>query len=87
MRELLNDLSERFPVIVIDASACLDSLDAEVLADQATHVLVVARAEETKVGDIQRTLRRLAAAKGALVGVLLNGVDRAFMGLVAEAEA
>lgn len=87
MRELVAELSARYPVVVIDASGLLDDPDPEVLADQADLVIVVARAEQTKVPDLKRTLNRLSSAKGRLAGVVLNGVDGAFADLLTEAEA
>jgi Mrp family chromosome partitioning ATPase len=87
MRELVAELSGRYPVVVLDASGLLDDPDPEVLADQVDLVLVVARAEKTPVRDLKRTLNRLSSAKGRMAGVILNGVDRAFADLLTEAEA
>ena len=86
MRELVAELSVRYPVVVIDASGVLDDPDPEVLADQADLVIVVARAEQTRVHELKRTLNRLGAAKGRLAGVVLNGVDGTFADLLTEAE-
>ncbi len=87
MRDLVAELSGRYPVVVFDASGLLDDPDPEVLADQVDLVLVVARAEKTPVRDLKRTLNRLSSAKGRTAGVILNGVDRAFADLLTEAEA
>ena len=87
MRDLVEELAIRYPIVVIDASGVLEDPDPEALADQADLALVVARAESTTIAELRRALSRLGAAKARVGGVILNGVDRAFADLLTESEA
>lgn len=73
--ELLDMLSARYDVVVIDAAPILAVTDAVTLGRHAGTVLLTARAASTRVADLDESVRRLAHNGIATSGVLLNGVD------------
>ncbi|VWC58281.1 tyrosine protein kinase [Burkholderia aenigmatica] len=72
---LLDTLSARYDVVVIDAAPILAVTDAVMLGRHAGTVLLAARAASTRVAELGEAVRRLAHNGVAASGVLLNGVD------------
>jgi capsular exopolysaccharide synthesis family protein len=72
MAQLLDDLRQRFDVIVVDAPPLLPVTDAALLAAQADGALLVVRHGRTKREQVHGSVERLQAVGGRLVGVVLN---------------
>ena len=73
---LLADLRSRFDVVVFDSPPVLPVTDALSIATMVDGVVLVARAGETGAEQVRRAAERLRLARGDLLGVVLNGVDR-----------
>jgi len=75
LRELLEEASLRYRIILVDGPPVLPYVDAEVLAEQCDAVLLVVRAGRTRPSHVRRTVTRLQATGTPILGVILNGVD------------
>jgi tyrosine-protein kinase Etk/Wzc len=72
---LLDTLSEEYDVVVIDSAPVLVAADTLAMAANVGTLLLVARAEQTSIGDIHESARRLAHSGKSVTGVLLNALD------------
>jgi polysaccharide biosynthesis transport protein len=80
MKVALGALSSKFDMIIVDSPPCLVVTDAAVLSTQTDAVIVVARAGQTRHHELQKAVQRLRAVNANLVGISLNGVQRAATG-------
>ncbi len=72
LARLLTELRERFRVIVLDTPAALITSDAQVIARQARHAIIVARQHHTRLGELQQ-LQSLMLDNGVtLLGTVYN---------------
>ncbi|CAN5915366.1 polysaccharide biosynthesis tyrosine autokinase [soil metagenome] len=71
----LDMLSARYDHVVIDTAPVLVASDAVAVAPSCGLVLLVARAEITRLGELDESIRRLAQASVPIDGVLFNGMD------------
>jgi capsular exopolysaccharide synthesis family protein len=76
-RRFLQDLKERFDVIVIDSPPVLALTDAQVLCSQVDGVVMIVAAESTSKEEVQRAQAMLRHAGGRLLGAVFNKVRRA----------
>jgi tyrosine-protein kinase Etk/Wzc len=74
---LLNKLSAQYDLVVIDSAPVLVAADTLSIATQVGTLLLVARAEQTTIGDLHESARRLAHSGKAANGVLFNALDLA----------
>lgn len=72
---VLEQLSARYDFVIIDTPPVLVAADTPSIAAQAGTVLLVARAEETQMGELHESAKRLQHAGKAVTGVLLNALD------------
>ena len=72
---VLEHLSADYDYVVIDTPPVLVAADTAAIASHAGTLLLVARAEETQIGEIQECAKRLSHAGKAVTGVLLNALD------------
>jgi capsular exopolysaccharide synthesis family protein len=70
---LLVDLADDFRYVLIDCSPVTDYSDALFLAPKVDGVVMVVRAESTKIETAQRTKHQLEQAGGQVIGTVLNG--------------
>jgi succinoglycan biosynthesis transport protein ExoP len=88
-REMLDELSAQYPMIVIDSPPVELVSEALVLAPQVTSVALVVKAMSTPAPLVRKTQLRLQRAGGRLLGVVVNGLDfdeaRAYYGEYAHA--
>jgi tyrosine-protein kinase Etk/Wzc len=75
MREVLDDVRNRFDLIVIDAPPVLAATDAVLLSTQADATLVVCRAGRTKDYELRSALDELGNVGAHVIGTVLNGFD------------
>jgi tyrosine-protein kinase Etk/Wzc len=71
----LERLSEQYDLVVIDTPPVLVAADTSTVAVHAGTVLLVARADESTMGEIKESTRRLAMGGKAATGMLLNAMD------------
>lgn len=71
----LEKLSELYDLIVIDTPPVLVAADTMTVAAHAGTVLLVARADQSTMGELRESTRRLALGGRAATGVLLNAMD------------
>ena len=79
MSELLEELSHKYSLVLIDTSPVGQSSDAVILANQADAVLLVARAGQTNFSSLRNAANSLGEVDKPLAGVVLNGVLRAYL--------
>lgn len=75
MRDAIAELRRRYKFVVIDSPPIMAATDAVILSALTDGVLLVVRSGETPKEAFTRTRDLLAAVKGRLLGVVLNGVD------------
>lgn len=71
---LIETLCARYDYVLIDAPPILAVDDAVVIGKHAAAVLLVARAGETRVGDLNESIKRLEQGGAKPSGVVLNGL-------------
>lgn len=71
---LLEKLSEQYDLVVIDAPPVLVAADTSTVAAHVGTLLLVARADESTMGELRESTRRLSLGGKAATGVLLNGM-------------
>jgi len=71
----LDALSARYDVVLIDTAPVLLAADAAAVAPACGLVLLVARAEQSQLGELNESIRRLVQAGAQVDGVLLNGMN------------
>ncbi len=74
-RKTIQDLRERFDVVIIDSPPALPVTDPLILASRVDGVIMVARCRATTRTDIQRALTTLGQGDTNLLGVILNELD------------
>jgi tyrosine-protein kinase Etk/Wzc len=75
MSRLMDSLSERYDMVVIDTPPVLAVADAPMMATLAGTVFLVARFQATTIGELTESARQLQRANAPLKGVIFNGVD------------
>ena len=72
MRSLVDDLAERFDIVLIDSPPVLPVADALILSGYADAVLLVVAAGHTRRAELRRAAEKLAQASAPVVGAVLN---------------
>lgn len=72
---LMETLSTKYDLVVIDSAPVLVAADTLSIASHAGTLLLVVRAEQTSIGDLHESTRRLAHAGNAVTGVLFNALN------------
>lgn len=75
MKKILEDLSQRYDMVILDSPPILLVSDAAVLAATADGVLLVVRAGSTDRGAAQQAMDQLEAVGARVVGAVLNDPD------------
>lgn len=73
--ELLDAMSGRYDLVVIDSPPVLVAADAAAVAAHAGAILLVARDGLTQLGELNESIKRLAHAGQQVSGVVYNGMD------------
>ncbi|CAE6728744.1 Tyrosine-protein kinase wzc [Paraburkholderia nemoris] len=74
---LINNLSSKYDLVIIDTPPVLAVADAAVLAPHCGTTFLVARAGSTKVAELGESAKRLAQVGVYAKGVVFNGVNPA----------
>jgi len=72
---LLDMLSAQYELVVIDTPPVLVATDTAAVAPHMGAVLLVARADQTQLGELTESAKRLAHGGKAVSGVIFNGID------------
>lgn len=72
---LLSTLSGLYDVVIIDSAPVLVTADTLSIATHVGTLLLVARAEQTFIGDLHESVRRLSHSGKTPTGVLFNALD------------
>lgn len=79
MKELIEALSERFSIILIDAPPVASYVDAELLAQWCDAIIFVVRARMCSSSTLKRSVERIKGAGTPIVGFVLNDVDQLYL--------
>ena len=74
MKVLLDNLEDRFDIMIVDCPAGLPVVDATILAPHMGGVLLVAAAEEVEIGAVRMAQYRLRHVGAPMAGAILNKV-------------
>ena len=74
MQEILDQLKERFDVVLLDSPPALVVTDALVLATLADGILIVTRAQHTRTQQLRVTVEELAQSGRPIAGIVINRV-------------
>lgn len=72
---LLDMVSAQYDLVVIDTPPVLVATDTAAVAPHMGAVLLVARADQTQLGELNESAKRLAQAGRTVNGVIFNGID------------
>ena len=72
---LLEQLSPKYDLVIIDTPPVLVAADTPAIAAHAGTLLLVARAGQTQMGELHECAKRLLHAGKGVTGVLLNALD------------
>jgi len=72
---MLDMLSAQYELVIIDTPPVLVAADTAAVAPYMGAVLLVARADQTQLGELNESAKRLAHAGKAVSGVIFNGID------------
>ena len=73
-RQMLQDLKERFDMVIIDSPPVLSLTDAQVMCSIAEGVVMVVSADATTKPHVKRAQAMLRHAGGRVLGVILNKI-------------
>ena len=71
---VLDDLRQRFDVVLVDSPPVLPVTDAVILAQAVDITLLVVAAGQTRGKDLRRAIEALSLVQATIVGVVLNEV-------------
>ena len=75
MRDVLNELRQKYDHIVVDTPPTLSVTDAVVLSPRADAIVLVIRSGQTSKQALRRSRDILMRVNAKVAGVLLNAVD------------
>lgn len=75
MTELLEMLSERYDLVLIDTPPVLAVSDTASIAGRCGSVFLVTRFEKTTIGEISESAKQLQHGNAPVRGVIFNGLD------------
>ncbi|TDF66157.1 polysaccharide biosynthesis tyrosine autokinase [Cupriavidus sp. L7L] len=75
MVSLLEKVSEKYDLVLIDTPPVLAVSDSAILAARCGTVLLVTRFEKTTIGEITESTKQLGHANVDVKGVIFNGLD------------
>ncbi|CAB3732756.1 polysaccharide biosynthesis tyrosine autokinase [Paraburkholderia rhynchosiae] len=73
--QILQACAKQYDVVIVDSAPVLVVTDAVVLADHCATVMLVARADRTRVAELVECVKRFAHNGIGVTGALLNGID------------
>jgi len=80
MRELLQELSQRFSIVLIDAPPVNIYVDAQNLVSNVDGIIFVVRAQYDTYFTVRQAVQKLAEFSTPIIGTVLVNVDPIYMG-------
>lgn len=74
MRDLLHELEQAADIVILDMPPVLAVADSSLVASEASGVLLVLRANATRMHTAEKAIDQLRSVKARMLGVVLNGV-------------
>ncbi len=81
MFELLEKVSKKYAIILIDSPPVLPYVDAETIARRTDGIIFIIRSRKSKVSMLKNAVVRLKKSGTPVLGAILNDVDPLFMNL------
>lgn len=75
MLELLNDVKNKYDIVLVDSVACSSAADSIVLSTMVDSTIVVATQNETKKEDLEETIKSIKNVGGNIQGIVFNKTD------------
>ena len=75
MRELINELKQKYDYVFIDAPPYGIITDAAPLMRQSDGVILMTRFNQTQIGDVEHTMANLRAINANVIGCVLGAYD------------
>jgi protein-tyrosine kinase len=69
---LLRELTSKFNYVIVDTPAAMYGVDAQVIAARCGAALVVARKNESRIGELQQLVAALSESTARMAGVIMN---------------
>jgi chain length determinant protein tyrosine kinase EpsG len=69
---MLAELKKQFDVLIVDTPSAEDNVDALLVAEHATEVVVIARKDSTRSDELARFVAGLRAVKANVIGTILR---------------
>ena len=79
MKEMLEELSRDFSIIIVEAPSAEPYVDAELVAETSDAILIVVRSRTCRSSGLKRGVERLKEAGAPIIGFILNDVDRLYI--------
>ncbi|MDD3472246.1 MAG: hypothetical protein PHS86_05655 [Syntrophaceae bacterium] len=81
MKELIEGLSERFGIILIDGPPVASLVDAELLAQWCDAIIFVVRSRMCPSSKLKKSVERITSTGTPIAGFILNDVDQLYLKL------
>ncbi len=75
MKELAEEVSQHFGIVLIEAAPAIKYVDAQLLAKCVDAILLVVRSRERTISSLRKVVKRLENSGTPIIGAILNGVD------------
>ena len=75
MKQLLEDLGDRFDLVVLDTAPILALAETRTLASQVDAIVLLARWRRTPQKAVEHAIRLLRGSEARIAGILLSQVD------------
>ena len=75
VRELFDNLRERFDIVIVDTAPILGVAEGRILASAADRVLVITRWKKTSMRAVEAAVMMLVDAKAKITGLALSQVN------------
>lgn len=72
MSELLEELKEKYDIIIIDGTPCDLVTDSVILSSVADSTVIVTKYKSTKKDKLERIIRNIQNVGGNLIGIVIN---------------
>lgn len=74
--KLLDQLSDRFDLVIVDTPPILAVADAGIILPHMGASFVVARAQKNSIAELKQSVKRLSQDGAKISGIIVNGMDR-----------
>ena len=79
MREMLEEISKNYSMVIMDAPSADSYVDAELVAEMSDAVLIVVRSRVCPGSSLKKAIERLKESGVPIIGFILNGVDQLYL--------